>query len=79
MNIRGELQLELAANRAGPENQAGLVPGPDEKKFSPENQIRHYARSPRKMTAWCVNQCMSEKRGVSLFTLTVKHPVCKAL
>ena len=29
MNIRGELQLELDANRAEPENQAGLVPGPD--------------------------------------------------
>ena len=29
LNTRGELDLKLAANRAGPENQAGLVPGPD--------------------------------------------------
>ena len=29
MNTCGELELELAANQAEPENQAGLVPGPD--------------------------------------------------
>ena len=29
MNTHGEHELELAANRAEPENQAGLVPGPD--------------------------------------------------
>ena len=28
MNTCGELELELAANQAEPENQAGLVPGP---------------------------------------------------
>ena len=28
-NTRGEFELELAANGAEPENQAGLVPGPD--------------------------------------------------
>ena len=29
LNTRGEFELEFAANRAEPENQAGLVPGPD--------------------------------------------------
>ena len=29
LDTRGELELELAENWAEPENQAGLVPGPD--------------------------------------------------
>ena len=29
LNTHGEHELELAANQAEPENQAGLVPGPD--------------------------------------------------
>ena len=37
LNIYGEFELELPANRAEPENQAGPVPGPDphqiKKKF----------------------------------------------
>ena len=63
LNTHGELELEFAANRAEPENQAERVPGPDPdqkfkfKNFFSKNQIRHYARSPRERTACCVNIC----------------------
>ena len=33
LNTRGELEFELAANLAEPENQAELVPGPDPDKI----------------------------------------------
>ena len=56
-NTHGEHELELAANQAEPENQAGLVPGldPEPRKleflepkkilkfFFSKNQIRNYA------------------------------------
>ena len=77
MNTRGELELD--ANRVEPENQAEFAPGPDPDQkikfpiFFSKNQIRHYACSPRKRTACCVNVC--PKKGMLLFTLIVGHPV----
>ena len=63
MNAREEFELNLAANQAEPEKQAGLVPGPDPqqikiKNFFLKNQIQLNARSPRERKACCVNICL---------------------
>ena len=60
LNTCGELELELAANQAEPENQAGPVPGPDHdqnQKFSffSKNQTFSIAFSARKRAAWFIN------------------------
>ena len=64
-NTRRELELDYAKNQAEPENQAGLVPGPEpdpEENFFSKNQIRHYALSPRERTAWFINICPKKGR-----------------
>ena len=68
LNTRGELELELAANRAEPENQAELVPGldPDQKykfkNFFSKNQTYPIACSARERATWFTNIC--PKKGV---------------
>ena len=65
LNSHGE--LELVMNRAEPENQAGLVPSTDQKKFQffSKNLICHYAFSARERRACCINIC--PRKGVSHF------------
>ena len=63
LNTCGKIELEFAANRAKPENQAEFVPGrdPDKQKhfqnFYSINQIHHIACSARKRAAWFINMC----------------------
>ena len=73
--LNTRVELKLAANRAEPENQAELVPGPDPDQklklqilFS-KIQIGHYACSPLKRTDCCINIC--PRKGVLHFTLIV--------
>ena len=72
LNTRRE--LDHAQNQAERENQAGLVPGPDP---DPEENFEiFFELCP--FSTWkdsLLRRHISEKRGVSLLTLTVQHPV----
>ena len=75
-------EREFAANQAEPENQAGLVPGPDPVKkihFPPKkNGTYPNACSPRERTAWCVNTC-PRKGGITLYSIrkTIGRSFCQ--
>ena len=81
MNTRRE--LDHAQNQAEPENQNELVPGPDPDKIknfknnfqkikSATIPVYHVKGQPAAPT-------YVQKRGVSLLTLIVKHPVLTKL
>ena len=76
MNTHREHELELAANRAEPENQAELVPGPDPDKikmFKLFFQKIKSATMPMKGQP-AASTHVREKR-VSKFLWTCGHPV----
>ena len=79
MNTSRELELDHAQNQVEPENQAGLVPGPDPDQkqnfpfFPPKIKsttmpVLHVKGQPGAST-------YVREKGVLLFTLTMKHPV----
>ena len=79
LNNRRELELEPAVNQAEPENQAGLVPGPDtdqkenfkfffQKIKSTTIPVQHVKGQPAAST-------YVREKGVSKLLWTSGHPV----
>ena len=77
MNTRRE--LDHAQNQAEPENQAGLVPGPD---LDPEENLNIFFQKIKSGTMPDHHvkgqpdpSTYVQKKGVSLLTLILQHPV----